>query len=180
MAYVDPDYAVPAATASSDAYNILVDDVKDHESRILGQAFSGAHLRRATSQSISNATWTDISFSSTTVDVDDWWSAGTNIVVPSAAVPTGFTTIAVRVLMQFRFATNGTGLREIRVEVNGTPSTETTIVAAISGDTTTIVAFDTVVCAAADVITIAVYQSSGGSLNLFGGAAEVQRLGGVA
>lgn len=181
MSYVDPDYAVAGDPASSDAYNILVDDVKDHEERILGQAFSGALVRRGTNQSISNATWVKASFTGEELDVGGWFAAtSTDIIVPASAIPTGFTTIAVEVLENIRFAANGTGARMCRVSVNGTPSDGQPSGPSLASDPTSIVGFDFVTVAAGDVITIEVYQSSGGALNMASARVAVKRLGGVA
>lgn len=180
MSYVDPDYAVAAGTASSDAYNILVDDVKNHEERILGQAGQFVLVRRGSTQSIPNATWTAVSFTAEEVDIGGWWSSGTNVVVPAGAIPTGFTTIGVDCDFTVRFATNGTGTRQAAVYLDGVASDGVANQGSLTGDPTTVVGIDTVIAAAAGVITLCVYQSSGGALNLTGVRFRVKRVGGAA
>lgn len=181
MPYVDPDYAVSGDPASSDAYNIVVDDVKDHEDRLVGQEYQAVLVKRVTNQTINTASWTEANFTSEDIDLGGWFSgSGTDVIVPANAIPADLTTIAVRISMYARFNTNGTGTRRCRIAVNGSASDNFFQGASLSSDPSTVSGFDLVVVAAADVITLEVYQDSGGSLALTGARLLVERGGGVA
>lgn len=177
MAYVDPDYAVSGATASADAYNILVDDVIDHEARIAGQAAAGVYLTRNSSQSISNSTYEAISWSAARHEITgDWWSSGTNVTVPTAAVPSG-ATILLEIDGQAFFNANGTGSRYIRFMLNGAIIDVQRTATADSGETTSVGHRVWAECSAADVITMEVKQNSGGSLGCAGASLAIKRIG---
>lgn len=169
MAYVDPPDATPSGTASSTDYNILTQDVRELKSVTDGVTFSAVSLTRGAHTSIANDTWTPVTWTAEVSDVGGWYSSGTDIVVPAGAIPAGYTTIALLVApygSNFDNASS-TGARAARVLLNGSQ-----VLAAWAGGTTD---FDPVAnsagyifdVAAGDVITMEVYQNSGGSLDAY-------------
>ncbi|MEK8107400.1 hypothetical protein NKG94_23785 [Micromonospora sp. M12] len=68
------------------------------------------------------------------------------------------------------FASNGTGLRRLLVDVNGS-GTYPTIDSrpAVTGDNTAVTLSDTIVAAAGDQLQLFGHQTSGGNLNLIAG-----------
>jgi hypothetical protein len=174
MAYVTPPTFVPSDPLAADDLNTLGDDIGYLKAITDGVGFSGVQLRRTSTQSILDTTWTAITWQTESggFDYGSWWSSGTNIVVPAGAIPSGFTTIACQVLTSTNFSSNGTGTRFIRILVNGS-ETEKRSVTAISGDVTYIPAQDFIVVAAGDVITVEVYQSSGSTLTISGSNSKV-------
>lgn len=130
-----------------------------------GLVASLVQLRRTSDQTIATGTPTLVTFQAESIDVGGWWSSGTNVIVPVAAIPPGYTTIYVDVNVRLRWATNGTGNRRARPLLNGTLFGSTTQ-GGISGDPTEQSVIETVEVAALDVITLEVYQTSGGNLAL--------------
>lgn len=126
--------------------------------------FSGVQADITSSQSIASGSDTLISFSRTVIDVDNWWTSGTNITVPAAAIPSGYTNIVVHVVGIIRFASNGTGRRRADLLQNGSAAFSFGVTA-VNGDQT----YTPVECylsaASGDVFTLQVFQNSGGSLN---------------
>jgi hypothetical protein len=140
---------------------------------IQGTTYSAVFISRGANQSIPDTTDTNISFDTEVYDYGGWWTSGTNIVVPAGAVPTGFTTIAVWVIPIFSFASNSTGRRKVIIQKNGSTQ-ETFSISALSGDPTVVILPTLITVAAADIITIQVYQSSGGALNVTGNVKVVR------
>ena len=178
-------YTVPPTFVASDPLaaadlNILGDDLVDHEGRILANTYQGVLVIRTTNQSVNDATWTEVSWASAPVEVGSWWASGTDITVAAGAIPGGSSTIACRVMFYVRFATNGTGNRSVDVYVNGSSANGfITKGASLPSDVATVVGFDVVQVADGDIITLAVYQDSGGALNVTGAHMLVERAGGL-
>jgi hypothetical protein len=164
VAYVEPPTFTAASTATAADANILSEDIRYLKGVADGVAFSGARVGRTTNQSISTATATNISWTVETFDFGGWYSSGTNVVVPAGAIPSGYTTIAVLVITRARFASNSTGYRRLAIKLNGTAYNSTSV-DANSGAETEVNVTDFVTAAAADIITIEAYQTSGGALN---------------
>lgn len=130
-----------------------------------GVGVSAVRVSRAAATSIPDSTWTAVSFSAEVYDYGGWYSSGTNIVVPAGAIPSGYTTIAVAAIpFGASFAANATGYRGVRVSLNGS-SAESTTQPGFASDTAVMTASGLIFCAAADIITLEVYQNSGGALN---------------
>jgi hypothetical protein len=107
-----------------------------------------------------------VSFTSETIDVGGWYSGtGTDIIVPAGAVPAGYTVIACDVSVRGRFASSATGYRRIRILVNDVAQCAQSF-DANSGAETEVTATDIIFVNATDVVTVDVYQTSGGALNL--------------
>lgn len=177
MSWTTPPTFVSGAVLDAADLNIGSDDLAYLFDKIGGTTFTGVSLVRATSQSISTATYTLLSWSSATLDVGGWWASGTDITVPAGAIPSGFTTIALRIDAVCRFNANATGNRQLIVIQNGTGVAIQTA-SAINGETTTVSAFAVISAAAGDVIQIQAYQSSGSTLGTADMQAAVVRLGG--
>lgn len=165
--------------SASDLNTYLRDNSDDLDARVSGLVFSGCTLSRAAATSIGDATWTAISWSAERKDTGGWYSSGTNIVVPSGAIPAGYTEIAVRMEARTLFASNATGSRRLRLLKNGTPFRSPTV-GAITGDPTEIFANGVEYVSAADILTVELYQNSGGALNASETIVDVYRLGPVA
>ena len=143
-------------------------------------AYYAAIVIRTTNTSVSNATWTAVPWVSAPVNIGSWWTSGSSVTVPAAAIPSGSTTIAVRVNFYVRFGVNSVGNRSIDVYVNGASANGfVTKGASLPSDVATVVGFDLVQVIAGDVITLQAYQDSGGALNITGAHFLVERAGGL-
>jgi len=177
VAYTPPPAFAPDDVLAASDLNILSDDITDLDARATESAFMGVSLLRGSNQSISNATFTDISWTSASIDVGGWWSSGTSVVVPAGAIPSGFTTIYVEIHGQTRAASNGAGTRYLQFLLNGSVIEAAFNVSAITGDTTAIQHTVWAEVAAADVIKMQVEQTSGGALNFATNTFKIKRLG---
>ena len=165
MAYVTPPTFVATDTLTAAQLNILGDDILYLKAAIDAMAFTGVALSRTTNLSCTTATWTDVSWDSATIDTSSFWSSGTDITVPASAIPAGSTNVVFMVQVQVRFAANGTGSRAIQVLKNGSTVERARYLSAITGETTEVDTFVWAVSvAAADVLKLQVYQTSGGAL----------------
>jgi hypothetical protein len=168
MAYTAPPNFVAGDPLTEADLDILSDDISYLYGISQGVTFSGCQLRRTGTQSITTNTWTPVTWQTESggFDIGGWWSSGTNIVVPSGAVPAGYSTIAVDVQSSTNFAANTVGQRYIRVLVNGSETEKSSFVALGGGDNTDVRVVDAVVVAAGDIITVEVYQASGSTLTI--------------
>lgn len=150
--------------------NQLGDGITELQAVAEGVTFSGCQIKRTANQSIPNTTWTVVTWQTESggFDIGGWWSSGTDIIVPAGAIPSGATSIAIDVNARTSFASNGTGSRFIRTLLNGTQTEKTPSPALGGGDSTEVTIYDTIVVVAGDVLTVEVYQSSGGALNITG------------
>lgn len=134
-------------------------------------AFSGANVTRASSQSISNATWTLITYTTETFDTDGYWSAGspTKLIIPE----TGYYLVGCIT----KFAANANNEPEIMIYINGsTPATRVTGGTRPTGHSQLNIS---VVNAYTknDYLEAKVYQNSGGALNVENSTFWIARLG---
>lgn len=150
---------------ASDLNTYLRDDMEYLKAIADGVAFSGVQLTRNAATSIADSSSTPITWTAEAFDYGGWWSSGTDVIVPAGAIPSGFSTIAMLFIIRTTFASNGTGGRRINVFVNGS-SIGGQYGPALSGDTTIMSYQDFSVVSAGDVITMEVYQSSSGNLNV--------------
>lgn len=175
MAWTTPKVWTSETLTSSDMNTYISDNLSYLKGITDGVGFSGVEAGRATNQSISNATDTDLSFTAEGFDYGGWFGgSGTAITVPSGAIPSGYSTVAVGIYLRGRFASNGTGYRKLSILVNGA-SQASISVDANSGAETEVAITDFALVEATDVITFQAYQNSGGNLNLEISSARVIR-----
>lgn len=177
MAYTTPPTFVAAATLTAAELNILSDDIIDLDARAKQTRFTGVSLSRTAAQSIADTSFTALSWTSASIEVDNWWTSGTNVVVPAAAIPSGYTTIYVEIHGQTRAASNGTGTRAIQFKLNGTLIELAYNTSALTGETTAVQHTVWAEVAATNIITMEVYQTSGGALDFTTSSLKVKRLG---
>lgn len=164
--------------SASDLNTYLRDNVDYVYGQVSGLTFSGCTLTRVAATSIPDATNTAITWTTERKDVGGWYSSGTQIIVPAGAIPSGSTTIAVKVECRTVFVANATGRRRIRLLKNGTPFRSPSVSGDASDDSEVFVSGVEYVVAT-DIITVELYQNSGGSLNASETIVDVYRLGPV-
>lgn len=181
MAYVTPPTFVASDPLAAADLNILGDDITYLKGITDGVSFQAVTVTRSANTSIADSTWTAVSWTAEVIDYGGWYSSGTNIVVPAGAIPAGFTTIAIDLIPYIaQFDNNVTGIRGARILVNGTPSVLNSTQAGFASDDTVVNSTGLLVVAAADIITMEVYQSSGGALNAYGMRLTIARRAPVA
>ncbi|MDG4809946.1 hypothetical protein O7634_24610 [Micromonospora sp. WMMD1120] len=119
--------------------------------------------RRTNTLSLSSGAVTAISFDAEDFDNSSMFAATSTIITLPIGGLWGFAAGGV-------FASNGTGLRRLLVDVNGSgtyPWIDSR--SAVSGDNTAITLSDTHVAAAGDQLQLFAHQNSGGALNLLAG-----------
>lgn len=174
MAYVTPPTAAPGATAKASDFNILGADIEYLYGVSQGVTFSAVRVTRSAATGVANATWAIKSFTAETYDYGSWWSSGTNVVVPAGAIPAGYTTIAVQVQARCIFDANATGYRGVRILKNGSAEVTGTQ-AAFATDSAHVQCLGYIIVAAADILTVEVYQNSGGALDVSSTQFDVAR-----
>lgn len=167
MAYTEPPTISSATTATAADANIWSEDIRYLKGQTDAFAASAVKVNRTSAQSIPDDTWTEVSFNNQITDIGGYWSSGTDIIVPSD-YPAGITAYFYLVPIVAVFATNGTGARGLRTLVNGSVEEQYSFDAEITGATTCAVPTSIAAAEEADVITLEVYQNSGGALNLSG------------
>ena len=164
MAYVTPPTFVAADPLAAADINILGADIAYLKGIADGVVASGAQVTRSANQSISTSTDTNISWDTENFDYGGWYSSGTKIIVPAGAIPGGFTSIMIHCTGFVKFATDGTGKREVQLNKNGS-SFGSLKVTALDDDVTVIYIDEYALAVAADEIQMQVWQNSGSSLN---------------
>src|SRR5574338_499982 len=163
---------------SSDMTTYLSDNIEYLYAQVTGLAFSGVGLHRSSTASIPDNTYTNITWQVEDYDVGGWWSSGTVITVPDSAVPSGSTAIAIVVLANIRFDTNGTAGRALVLNVNGS-SEDAIFLGASSTDVTSCALSTIAIVAAGDELTLQAQQGSGGALDMTVAKVRLARLGPV-
>jgi len=129
-----------------------------------GSTFAGCSLYKSGAQTISNETYTEITFDSEFFDTDSFHSTVTNtgrITVPAGKAGKYLVTaLAV-------FGSNDTGRRIVTIRKNGTDQSYT-VTDADTGQFTTVQQTLILDAAVSDYFTFAVWQNSGGNLNIIG------------
>jgi hypothetical protein len=101
--------------------------------------------------------------------------------VPAGAIPSGSTTLLLSCQIQLYWAGNVTGVRSVRFLKNGAEFASDGDSTATAGNLGQVKVAPDVDAVAGDTITIEVFQSSGGALNLIGAtfplAGVVRRVG---
>lgn len=167
MAYTTMKTWTSETLTSSDMTTYLTNNIEYLYGTVSGLTFSGTELKRTSAQTIGDSTWVPIVWQQETYDYGGWWSSGSAITVPTSAIPSGYTTIAVDVEVGTNFEANGTGLRSVRLLVNGTQFAAYSVTG-LTGDVTECSRSARTVVAAGDVVTAEVRQTSGGSLTISG------------
>lgn len=169
MAWTDPKTWAALSTLPASELNTYVRDNLNYLKNIAdGVTFSGVRVARESSDpaiSLSNSTYTDLTYVTETMDYGGWWSSGASATVPVSAVPTGFTQIAVMLLGIARFVSNGTGNRQVTALVNNVVEAGAGY-PAINGDATIVPVTGFLIVEAGDTIKLQAIQSSGGALNV--------------
>lgn len=150
----------------ADQLNQLGEGIVELQAVTEGVTFSGTKLNRTSNQSTTSGADETVTWTTEVFDYGGWWTSGTDIVVPSGAIPGSFSTIAVLILARVKFASNSTGNRRIQLQVNGSSIGSRTVGGLSGGDPTDVQIQAVQVVAAADVITVVGYQSSGGALDI--------------
>lgn len=179
MSWTEPPTFSSATTATASDANILSEDLRFLKTISDGTTFTGVDLQITGTQSIPDATDSDIIWGVEGFDYGSWWSTGATITVPASAVPAGYTTIAVYANATCRFVPDGSSGRAINILVNGTPVLAEGIRLSES-DYANIGVSGLCVVAAGDAITVQVRQNSGASLNIDGARIQVVRYAPVA
>jgi hypothetical protein len=119
--------------------------------------------RRGTTQSIANNTYTDITFTADS-DPGGWWDAvGSSISIATSSI--GATAGYYSIHFNVGFASNGTGYRAARIELNGVTVAETRVDPVDGSATLMSVSAIVLLDSASDFVNCSVYQNSGGSLD---------------
>lgn len=175
MPTTPPTFAGSEILAADDL-NLLRDAILELQLRADGADYQAAQVFK-NSQSIPNSTDTEVIFQAQVFDLGAWWASGTDIIVPAAAIPSGSTTIGVRVIFRCKFAANTTGSRQIQALLNGVSFGSKTVRAESVGVTDSELIEVAPTCEAGDVITMVVTQTSGGALTATYSQATVERAG---
>lgn len=143
------------------AHNLILENVDNYRVPPM------VEVRRTTTQSTTNVTWAYTSYdaSAAIFDTDSMWDSGnpTYITIKTAGV--------YLFSAQTCFANNGTGARLVTINKNSATPGDATYFSysnllpqTVSDQTLSVSSVHS--CAVNDKISVAVYQSSGGSLNL--------------
>lgn len=127
-----------------------------------GSTFSGAKVYKTTTQSISNATATAVTFDAETFDVDGYHSTVSN--TSRMTVPSGKAGYFL-LTSNLRYANNSTGGRSIDFYKNGTRIAGT-YQPTVSGSSVAYSASTVINGTVGDYFEVYAYQESGGALNI--------------
>jgi hypothetical protein len=167
MAYTEPPTFASATTATAADANILAEDIRFLKARSDALIAVCARVdRNGVSQSIPNNTWTAISFTRELFDQGGWIAVtSTDLTLPAAGIPAGYTYVKVDADAFAKFASNATGQRGMRVLRDGSPFVESYSDASNSGQTS-MTGSMWASGISGSVFTMEVYQNSGGALDL--------------
>jgi len=165
MSWTDPPTFVSGDPLAADDLNTLGADLTYLKAIADGVGFLGVDLTRVASTSIADSTATDVTWTAENFDYGSWWSSGTDIVVPSVAVPSGYTTIALLYHFRCLWDANTNGVRFANILLNGSAVG----VPGVPGSSPDQLPIDNMgfiaPVSAADVIKIQLEQTSGGALD---------------
>jgi hypothetical protein len=143
-----------------------------------GATLVGCSLKKSTDPSISNATWTIVTYDQENYDTDNFHSTSTNtsrITIPSGKAG------KYEIFANIIFAPNGTGDRYVSLLKNGNEQFRAYGAKPSSVSATTYTLYTVEDLAVGDYLEIRIYQDSGGSLtayfNTFGNYFGVNYLG---
>ena len=128
-----------------------------------GGALVGVKIARQATQSISNATWTAISFDQETFDTDSFWASSPN--------PTRFTVPSGKggkyaITGAIDFASNQTGIRAGTFRINNVEKFYLNWMSAATGDRAVLVGATIFDLSVGDYVELFCYQNSGSSVNI--------------
>jgi len=124
-------------------------------------------LTRTTAQAIATGTWAAITWTAEASDPAGMWASGSTATVITPGL--------YQLTAQATWPASTTGLRGLRVAVNGTPIATDTRLPANATHTAGVAALGRL--AAADTITVEVLQDTGGSVDLTSAAFGAARVG---
>jgi hypothetical protein len=152
------------AVASTAGYVLTVDSAETTGLKWqLGPSFHGVSVYNSAAQTISNATFTTVTFNSEWFDTDAFHSTSTN--TSRLTVPAGFAGY-YRVEMKLFFTTNGTGSRLALIYKNGTDVAASYLEqGAYSNGKNMLHTFLVLNLAVNDYIEVKIWQDSGGNLD---------------
>lgn len=178
MSYTTPPTFSSGDPLAASDLNILGDDITYLKAIADSVAFSGVRVTRSASTNFASGGSAHITWTAEDFDVGSWWSSGATAAVPSSAVPSGFSTIALGIGIRCIWATNGSGLRRATIEVNGSGVAAPTV-PGLSGDATELVFSTIEIVSAADTIGVSLFQDSGSTLAVSSMSMYLYRIGGV-
>jgi hypothetical protein len=126
-------------------------------------SFVGVKMSRQATQSISNSTWTAVSFDVESFDTDSFWTLSPNptrFTVPSGKAGKYLLTGAVD------YAANQTGIRAATFRINGTEKFYLNWASAATGDRAVLVGSTIFDLAVGDYVELFTIQTSGTSVNI--------------
>lgn len=181
MAWTTPPTFVDGQILTAAQMNQYVTDNENYLYGISqGVTFSGTRVTRAASTSISDSTDSAITFTAEAYDYGSWYTSGTNVVVPSGAIPSGFTTIALLCVGSTTWTANGTGRRYTYVKQNGTVIAGASVTGDAGEDMFQVTPPGFIVVSAGDIITLSLKQTSGSGLAAYNSQLIVVRFAPVA
>lgn len=166
MPTTPPTFTPSTAGAAADM-NLIRDAILELQASMESLGASAVKVNRTSAQSIPDDTWTEVSFNNQLLDIGGWWSSGTDVIMPSDFAA-GITAHFVLLPLVAVFASNATGSRGVRSLLDGSVVEQYTFDASVAGATTCAVTTSMGEVEEAGVITMEVYQNSGGALNLSG------------
>ena len=128
--------------------------------------FAGCSLKKSAAQSVSNATWTAITWNQENYDTDAFHDTSTNntrITIPAGKG--GKYLIA----SNLKNVANSSGSRLLKIQKNGADIFYGNWMSAVNGHSTITVASQVIALAVADYIEVNLYQDSGGALDVESG-----------
>jgi hypothetical protein len=142
-------------------------------------AFVGCSVYKSANQSISNTTTTAITFDTELKDTDGFHSTSSN--TSRMTIPSGKAGLYL-ITGQINFASNASGYRSGEVHKNGSLVAQAFVLAPVTGGWTGGSVSHIIELAVGDYVELIAWQSSGGSLNVNGGATygaafQIQYLG---
>jgi hypothetical protein len=168
VAYTNPPTVAATDVITADLWNDYIKANEDYlKAAVDALVFFGVRVdRNASVQSISNNTWTEVSFTRELIDQGAWITVtDTDLVLPAAGIPSGYTTVQVTAHAFAKFAANTTGQRGMRVLRGGSLFVEN-YMDATGASTTSIAASMWTTGVSGSIFTMEVFQNSGGNLDL--------------
>jgi hypothetical protein len=164
MAWTTPKtFAALTELTASELNTHLRDNLNYLKSIADAVSFSGCQALRTTNQSIGSGSDVEISFTSQQFDYGDWFApTSTDVIVPAAAIPSGFTAIGLLVIGAIRWEANSSGSRAVRIAKNGTAFGYQGVGG--TADIMDVAVTDFCTAAAGDTITMLAKQTSGSTL----------------
>lgn len=127
--------------------------------------FVGATVKRSTTFAVSTATWTDVQWDAEDFDTNTMHDNVTNPDRVTIAASQGGKYL---VAFSVQFATNATGFRSGKIQINGADGSYPAhrAIANTAGDSIVLSGSGVITLAAGDIVRLQVHQTSGGNLNV--------------